>query len=88
MRSEHSNVALQAIEFWSTICEEEYNILRENEQLGPGEAPIEVFHFAKSVSPQLTPILLFLMTNKVCFFMRVCWVCLSMGLAERLGVRG
>ncbi|KAI9336184.1 armadillo-type protein [Zopfochytrium polystomum] len=63
MASENTNVALQAMEFWSTVCEEESSILQQNQSLSESDK-LPFFGFAKSIASQLTPHLLFLMTKK------------------------
>ncbi|KAI9355075.1 armadillo-type protein [Zopfochytrium polystomum] len=63
MASENPNVALQAMEFWSTVCEEEASILQQNQSLSEPEK-VPFFGFAKNIAGQLTPHLLFSMTKK------------------------
>ncbi|PNY06922.1 importin subunit beta-1-like protein, partial [Trifolium pratense] len=52
VRADQEPVALQAIEFWSTICDEEIDILENNE----GDIPC--FYFIKQNLPALIPLLL------------------------------
>ena len=66
MKHENSNVALQAIEFWSTVCEEEYDIIQDNEEayLNDEPNPRENYKFAESAMNELVPVLLWLLTKK------------------------
>lgn len=67
MNSEHSGVALQAVEFWSTVCDEELELQEEaNEALEIGEQPERVsFDFAKTAAPEILPVLLWMLTQQV-----------------------
>jgi importin subunit beta-1 len=67
MNSEHSGVALQAVEFWSTVCDEELELQEEaNEALDMGEQPERVsFDFAKTAAPEILPVLLWMLTQQV-----------------------
>ena len=61
MKSENEKVALQSVEFWSTICEEEYNLLQERET-----NPETICHkFAEQMSSKIVETLLYLLTKKV-----------------------
>ncbi|KAJ3228362.1 karyopherin beta [Clydaea vesicula] len=66
MNSENDQVALQAVEFWSTICETELDIILENQDLEEiGETPERVnFKFSVAAVRDITPVLLNLMTKK------------------------
>ncbi|GAB5589804.1 karyopherin Kap95 [Umbelopsis nana] len=66
MNSEHSGVALQAVEFWSTVCDEELELQEEaNEALEIGEQPERVsFDFAKTAAPEILPVLLWMLTQQ------------------------
>lgn len=67
MNSEHSGVALQAVEFWSTVCDEELELQEEaNEAFEIGEQPERVsFDFAKTAAPEILPVLLWMLTQQV-----------------------
>ncbi|KAI9144908.1 putative karyopherin beta-1 subunit [Paraphysoderma sedebokerense] len=66
MQSENERVALQAIEFWSTVCDEEIQIqveIEEDQELG--QTPTQVCHnFAAAVVKDLLPVLTFLLTKQ------------------------
>ncbi|ORZ39004.1 armadillo-type protein [Catenaria anguillulae PL171] len=66
MQSENDAVVLQAIEFWSTLCEREYNILVEMEEAEALHqlAPERCMHFARDVLKELVPVLFWLMTKQ------------------------
>ncbi|KAL9312854.1 hypothetical protein ACSQ67_018306 [Phaseolus vulgaris] len=58
VRGDEEPVALQAIEFWSTICDEETDILEENIGDSNGDSDIPCFYFIKQALPALIPLLL------------------------------
>lgn len=58
VRSDEEPVALQAIEFWSTICDEETDILEEYVGDTTGDSDIPCFYFIKQALPALVPLLL------------------------------
>jgi importin subunit beta-1 len=66
MSSENEKVALQSVEFWSTVCEEEYNIIQENAHaIENNETPPFVcYKFAEQVAQKLVAVLLYLLTKK------------------------
>ncbi|KAJ2783409.1 karyopherin Kap95 [Coemansia javaensis] len=65
MKHEEEKIALQAIEFWSTVCDEELEIQIEEENHDPAHQPErENFQFAKTALPQVLPTLLFLLTKQ------------------------
>ncbi|KAJ1965733.1 karyopherin Kap95 [Dipsacomyces acuminosporus] len=66
MKHEEEKIALQAIEFWSTVCDEEIELsLEEAEVQELGQSfDRENFLFAKSALPQVLPTLLFLLTKQ------------------------
>jgi importin subunit beta-1 len=62
MRHQNEKVVLQAIEFWSTLFEMEFDIMCENSQQ---EIPTLVCHnFSFSALQEITPLLLWLLTKK------------------------
>ncbi|KAJ3074080.1 karyopherin beta [Rhizoclosmatium hyalinum] len=66
MQNPNERVAMQSVEFWSTVCEEEANIMRENEEsIQNGEQPALQNHdFARPVGQKLVQVLLMLLTKK------------------------
>ncbi|KAJ1736007.1 karyopherin Kap95 [Coemansia biformis] len=65
MKHEEEKIALQAIEFWSTVCDEEIELQIEEDAQEPGQQPErENFQFAKTALPQVLPTLLFLLTKQ------------------------
>jgi len=69
MKSEDEKVALQAVEFWSTVCDEEIALAVEIEEAQITNSEIPICHyFAKAAVNDLVPTLLWLLTKKVFFF--------------------
>ena len=66
MRSSESRVSLQAIEFWSTVCDIEIDINMEYEECKDyGETPTRNnFYFARSALTEIVPVLLWLLTQQ------------------------
>lgn len=66
MKDTHEQVALQAVEFWSTVCEEEVDLAIEAQEAQDyGEQPeTESRHFAKIALPEIVPVLLLLLTRQ------------------------
>jgi importin subunit beta-1 len=58
VREDEEPVALQAIEFWSSICDEEIDILEEYGEEFTGDSAIPCFYFIKQALPALVPLLL------------------------------
>ncbi|CAJ2632268.1 importin subunit beta-1-like protein [Trifolium pratense] len=58
VREDHETVALRAIEFWSSICEEEIEILEEYRDEFSSDSYIPCFYFIKKTLPFLVPVLL------------------------------
>ncbi|XP_047333242.1 importin subunit beta-1-like [Impatiens glandulifera] len=58
VKEDDEPVALQAIEFWSSICDEEIDILEEYGSEFTGDSEIPCFYFAKKALPVLVPMLL------------------------------
>ncbi|KAL8160572.1 hypothetical protein V2J09_002109 [Rumex salicifolius] len=58
VREDEEPVALQAIEFWSSICDEEIDILEEFDGGFSGDSEISCFYFIKQALPALVPMLL------------------------------
>ncbi|KAF8720311.1 hypothetical protein AX14_011024 [Amanita brunnescens Koide BX004] len=67
MKNADERVALQAIEFWSTVCEEEVELAIEAQDAADyGEQPeTESKQFAKIALPEIVPVLLLLLTKQV-----------------------
>ena len=59
MKNPEDGVCLQGIEFWSNVCDEEYDLAYEaQEAWNKGQPPAkQSFHYAKGALPHLTPIL-------------------------------
>ncbi|KAK7318068.1 hypothetical protein RJT34_02766 [Clitoria ternatea] len=58
VRGDEEPVALQAIEFWSSICDEEIDILEEYGGDFSGDSDVPCFYFIKQALPFLVPMLL------------------------------
>lgn len=58
VREDEEPVALQAIEFWSSVCDEEIDILEEYGGDFSGDSDIPCFYFIKHALPVLVPLLL------------------------------
>ncbi|CAA6671524.1 unnamed protein product [Spirodela intermedia] len=58
VREDEEPVALQAIEFWSSICDEEIDILDEYGGDFTADSDIPCFYFIKQALPALVPMLL------------------------------
>ncbi|ONI25671.1 hypothetical protein PRUPE_2G313900 [Prunus persica] len=58
VREGQEPVALQAIEFWSSICDEEIDILEDYVGDFSGDSDIPCFYFIKQALPALVPMLL------------------------------
>ncbi|GMP24918.1 hypothetical protein CsSME_00002017 [Camellia sinensis var. sinensis] len=58
VREDEEPVALQAIEFWSSICDEEIDILEEYGGDFTGDSDIPCFYFIKQALTALVPLLL------------------------------
>jgi len=66
MKHSDERVALQAVEFWSTVCEEEQELAIEAQEASEyGELPeTESKHFARVALPEIVPVLLVLLTKQ------------------------
>lgn len=58
VREDEEPVALQAIEFWSSICDEEIDILDEYGSDFTADSDVPCFYFIKQALPALVPMLL------------------------------
>ncbi|KAM7268122.1 hypothetical protein ACFE04_010288 [Oxalis oulophora] len=58
VKQDEESVALQAIEFWSSVCDEETDILGEYGSEFTGDSEIPCFYFIKKALPALVPMLL------------------------------
>jgi importin subunit beta-1 len=58
VKEDEEPVALQAIEFWSSICDEEIDILDDYRSEYTGDSDIPCFYFIKQALPALVPMLL------------------------------
>jgi importin subunit beta-1 len=75
MNASNERIALQAIEFWCTICDQEYDLRLEAEEARQdGTSPQHVSKFyALGALPYLLGVLLVLLTYQVSFFLLFIW---------------
>ena len=68
MKSPHDEIALQGIEFWSTVCDEEADLAIEAAEAGElGRPPLQVSRFyVKGALQYLVPILMITLAKQVC----------------------
>eukprot|EP00250_Pteridium_aquilinum_P006489 c16400_g1_i2 orf=255-2879(+) len=64
VREDEEPVALQAIEFWSSICDEEIEIQEEYGADFSGDSEVQYFKFIKQALPALVPLLLETLTKQ------------------------
>lgn len=66
MKSEHDEIALQGIEFWSNVCDEEVDLaIEQSEAQEQGRPPTRTSrHYAKGALPYLVPILMEQLTKQ------------------------
>ncbi|KAL2542279.1 Importin subunit beta-1 [Abeliophyllum distichum] len=58
VREDEEPVALQAIEFWSSVCDEEIDILEEYGDSFAADSDVPCYYFIKQALPALVPMLL------------------------------
>ncbi|TVY35137.1 Importin subunit beta [Lachnellula subtilissima] len=64
MKSEEEDVAKLAVEFWSTVCEEEIAIEDDNSQVERTDQMRPIFHFCAVATNEVVPVLLMLLTKQ------------------------
>ena len=69
MKSENEEVALQAVEFWSTVCEEEIDLQLDADDFGEleridGASSRQSHNFARVALPEILPVILQLLTRQ------------------------
>ncbi|KAF8864619.1 ARM repeat-containing protein [Acephala macrosclerotiorum] len=64
MKSDEEDVAKLAVEFWSTVCEEEIAIEDDNAQIENVDQMREIFHFCAVATNEVVPVLLMLLTKQ------------------------
>lgn len=66
MKSEHDQIALQGIEFWSNVCDEEVDLAIESQEaIDAGKTPTRVSkHYARGALQYLTPVLMDKLTKQ------------------------
>lgn len=66
MKHSDERVALQAVEFWTTVCEEEIELAHEAREAAEYDEPpeLESKHFVKVALPEVIPVLLNLLTQQ------------------------
>ncbi|KAG5949961.1 hypothetical protein E4U53_005603 [Claviceps sorghi] len=64
MKSEDEDVAKLAVEFWSTVCEEEYSIEDDNAQVESQDQMRPFYNFARVAANEVVPVLLTLLTKQ------------------------
>eukprot|EP00249_Psilotum_nudum_P024753 c29286_g1_i1 orf=306-2930(+) len=64
VREDEEPVALQAIEFWSSMCDEEIEIQEEYGSEFTGDSEVPYFQFIKQALPALVPLLLETLTKQ------------------------
>ncbi|KAK0723868.1 armadillo-type protein [Apiosordaria backusii] len=64
MKSEDEDVAKLAVEFWSTVCEEEIAIEDDNAQVDSSEQMRPFYNFSRVATNEVVPVLLALLTKQ------------------------
>ncbi|KAK3311397.1 armadillo-type protein [Chaetomium strumarium] len=64
MKSQDEDVAKLAVEFWSTVCEEEIAIEDDNAQVESSEQMRPFYNFARVATSEVVPVLLGLLTKQ------------------------
>ncbi|KAG6011157.1 hypothetical protein E4U43_008490 [Claviceps pusilla] len=64
MKSDDEDVAKLAVEFWSTVCEEEYSIEDDNAQVESHDQMRPFYNFARVAANEVVPVLLTLLTKQ------------------------
>ncbi|KAL6813285.1 armadillo-type protein [Trichoderma sp. SZMC 28013] len=64
MKSEDEDVAKLAVEFWSTVCEEEISIEDDNSQVESSDQMRSFYNFARVAANEVVPVLLTLLTKQ------------------------
>ncbi|KAF4471793.1 hypothetical protein FALBO_1304 [Fusarium albosuccineum] len=64
MKSEDEDVAKLAVEFWSTVCEEEISIEDDNAQVESSDQMRPFYNFARVAANEVVPVLLLLLTKQ------------------------
>ncbi|RYP44817.1 hypothetical protein DL768_008775 [Monosporascus sp. mg162] len=64
MKNEDEDVAKLAVEFWSTVCEEEINIEEDNAQVESSDQMRPFYNFARVATNEVVPTLLTLLTKQ------------------------
>ncbi|ROW10392.1 hypothetical protein VMCG_01647 [Cytospora schulzeri] len=64
MKSEDEDVAKLAVEFWSTVCEEEIAIEDDNAQVDSSDQMRPFYNFARVATNEVVPVLLMLLTKQ------------------------
>ncbi|KAI1379171.1 ARM repeat-containing protein [Hypoxylon crocopeplum] len=64
MKNDDEDVAKLAVEFWSTVCEEEINIEEDNAQVETADQMRPFYNFARVATNEVVPTLLQLLTKQ------------------------
>ena len=64
MKSEDEDVAKLAVEFWSTVCEEEISIEDDNANVESSDQMRPFYNFARVAASEVVPVLLMLLTKQ------------------------
>lgn len=64
MKSSDEDVAKLAVEFWSTVCEEEISIEDDNAQVESSDQMRPFYNFARVAANEVVPVLLMLLTKQ------------------------
>ncbi|KAI1343356.1 ARM repeat-containing protein [Xylariaceae sp. FL0016] len=64
MKNDDEDVAKLAVEFWSTVCEEEINIEEDNAQVDSSDQMRPFYNFARVATGEVVPTLLSLLTKQ------------------------
>ncbi|KAF7550174.1 hypothetical protein G7Z17_g5901 [Cylindrodendrum hubeiense] len=64
MKSSDEDVAKLAVEFWSTVCEEEISIEDDNAQVESSDQMRPFYNFARVAANEVVPVLLLLLTKQ------------------------